>query len=194
MANNADNVVSGLPAVAGGVLAGPRGTALPTTAVGAPDAALIPLGYVWESGVERSEDRSTNDILEWGGKLVKRTQTGFVEELTFGFLEYLNADAAETIYGSGAITVTPGDATHGEQVAIAVKGDAAPHMSWVFDMIDGIAKIRLVVPDGQVTSTDTIAYTRDGAAIRTVTVTAYPDSTGTLVYEYTDNGVLVPGP
>lgn len=192
MANDASKVISGTPNVAGGVLAGPKGTALPTSAVATLNAALKPMGYIGDSGLERSEDRSTNDILEWGGKLVKRKQTGFVEELTFAFLEYLNADAAKTIYGDSAVTVTAANATHGTQTAIAVNGSEAPHLSWVFDMVDGPAKIRLAVPDGQITSTDTIGYTRDGAALRTVTVTAYPDSSGNYVYEYTDDGVLAP--
>lgn len=190
MANNADNVISGTPNVAGGVLAGPRGTTLPTSATATMNAALIAMGYISDSGLERSEDRSTADIIEWGGKIVKRKQTGFVEELTFAFLEYLNPNAAKTIYGDSAVVVTPADATHGKQIAIAVSGDEAPHKSWVFDMADGLAKIRLVVPDGQITSTDTIGYTRDGAALRTVTVSAYPDAAGNFLYEYADDGVL----
>lgn len=190
MANDADKVISGTPNVAGGVLAGPRGTTLPTSAVATPDVALKPMGYISDSGLERSEDRSTSDIIEWGGKLVKRKQTGFVEELTFAFLEYLNADAAKTIYGDTAVTVTPPDVSHGTQIAIAVNGAEAPRLSWVFDMVDGAAKIRLAVADGQVTSTDTIGYTREGAALRTVTVTAYPDASGNFLYEYTDDGVL----
>lgn len=192
MANDANKVISGIPAVAGGVLAGPRGTTLPTTAVATPNVALKAMGYISDSGLERSEDRSTSDILEWGGKLVKRKQTGFAVELTFAFLEYLNADAAKTVYGDTAVTVTPADAAHGTQIAIAVNGDESPHLSWVFDMADGAAKIRLAVPDGQITSTDTIGYTRDGAALRTVTVTAYPDASGNFLYEYTDDGVLAP--
>lgn len=192
MANDANKVISGTPAVAGGVLAGPRGTTLPATAVATPNVALKAMGYISDSGLERSEDRSTSDILEWGGKLVKRKQTGFVVELTFAFLEYLNADAAKTVYGDAAVTVTPANATHGTQIAIVVNGAEAPHLSWVFDMADGAAKIRLAVPDGQITSTDTIGYTRDGAALRTVTVTAYPDVAGNFLYEYTDDGVLAP--
>ena len=190
MANDANKVISGTPAVAGGVLAGPRGTTLPTTALGTLDVALKAMGYISDSGLERTEDRSTSDILEWGGKLVKRKQTGFVEELSFSFLEYLNPDGARTIYGDSAVVVTAADATHGTQISISVSGDEAPRLSWVFDMADGAAKIRLVVPDGQVTSTDTIGYTREGAALRTVTVTAYPDSAGKFLYEYTDDGVL----
>lgn len=193
MANDATKVVSGAPAVAGGVLAGPRGTTLPTTAVANPNVALKALGYISDSGLERSENRTTSDINEWGGKLVKRKQTGFTEELTFSFLEYLNPDAAATVYGEDAVTVTAANSSHGTQIAIAVNGQEAPHLSWVFDMIDGTAKIRLTVPDGQITSTDTIGYTNEGAALRTVTVTAYPDSSGNFLYEYSDDGVLTSG-
>lgn len=193
MANDATKVISGTPAVAGGVLAGPRGTTLPTTAIATPDAALVATGYISDSGLERAENRSTSDIQEWGGKLIKRTQTAFMAEFSFAFLEYLNADAAETIYGADAVTVTPATGSAGTQIAIAVNGDAAPRLAWVFDMKDGDAKIRLVVPDGQITSTETIGYTRDGAALRGVTVTAYPDASGNFFYEYTDDGVLDAG-
>lgn len=190
MTNDASKVISGTPAVSGGVSSAPRGTTLPTTAVASPDVAFTPHGYIRDSGLERTEERETSDIRDWAGKLIKRKQTGFTEELTFGFLEYLNAEAAKTIYGDSAVTVTAADGTHGTQIAIAVSGTEAPRLAWLFDMADGDAKIRLVVPDGQITSTDTISYTRDGAALRTVTVTAYPDVTGNFIYEYSDDGIL----
>lgn len=191
MTNSAAKVVSGKPVATGGVLAAPVGTAMPTTARGTIDAAFDALGYVAEDGVTKSESRETNDIKEWGGLTVKKTQTGFEATFQFAFLEYLNADAAKTIYGDSAVAVTAGTETHGEQIEITVSGQEAPHRAWIFDMAEGLTRTKVCIGDGQITEVGDTTYSTDGAAQRQVTITAYPDADGVLYRELTDDGVLV---
>lgn len=186
----ASNVVSGKPVASGGVLAAPLGSTLPDDAATAVDAAFVALGYVSEDGLTKGESRDVNEIKEWGGKTVKKSQTGFEVTFQFQFLEYLNADAAKQIYGDGAVTLVPATATAGSQINVSVLGDPAPHKVWVFDMQDGDARLRIVVPDGQITETGDTAFTAGDGAVRDVTITAYPDEDGVVYFEFSDDGVF----
>lgn len=192
MANAASNVISGKPLATGGILVAPKGTALPTTFGAAPNAAFKSVGYVAEDGVEKSEDRSFSEIKDWAGLTVKKSQNGFTVEFSFGFLEYLNAEAAKAIYGDSAVTVTAGTVSTGTLLNVAVDGTEPPHKAWIFEMADGLAKTRIVIPDGQVTATDSTTYNAEDAAIRNVTLTAYPDASGKYYYEYNTDGVFIP--
>lgn len=192
MTNNKFRVINGKPVAAGGVAVGPLGTPLPATAVSDLAPALIRAGYISEDGVTKSESRDTNEIKDWGGLTVKRSTTGFAVQLAFQFLEYLNPDAARAVYGDRNVTVTDADATHGEQMRVNVTADDAPHLSWVFDMADGDAHLKVVCEDGQITETGDTPYSVSDGAVRDVTLTAYPDENGVFIYELTDDGRKVP--
>jgi len=192
MGNKSTRVINGKPVASGGVLIGPLGTTLPTTAVSTIAPAFIGAGYISEGGVTKSESRDVNEVKEWGGLTVKKSTTGFAVTLAFQFLEYLNPDSARAVYGDAAVTVVPATSTHGEQMKVAVSGQDAPHKTWVFDMADGLAHLRVLVPDGQITETGDTPYSNSDGAVRDVTLSAYPDADGVLVYELSDDGVLTP--
>lgn len=192
MVNTAGKVITGKPVATGGVLAAPLGTALPVTAVAAPNVAFKALGYVSEDGLEKSESRDNTEIKEWGGLTVRKSQTGFEATFQFQFLEYLNADAAKQVYGDASVTVVAATSGHGEQLAIVVKGQESPHKAWIFDMADGLTKTRIVVPDGQITDVGSTTFAVEDAAVRDVTITCYPDANGVLYFEYTDDGIVTP--
>jgi len=189
--NTASNVVNGTPAATGGVLYAPLRTPLPGTAVTAIPSGFNSGGYVSEDGMTKSESRDVNSIKDWKGLTVKRSQTGFEATFQFAFLEYLGEAGAIAVYGENAVTVTPATADHGKQMKVAVKGDVAPHLSWIFDMADGDAVIRILVPDGQVTETGDTPFGNSDAAVRDVTISAFPDEDGVLFYELTDDGIKV---
>lgn len=190
MTNKASNVMSGKPLATGGVLVGPLGTALPTTVIATPNVALVSCGYVAEDGVEKEENRDFSEIKDWSGLVVKKSQSGFGVEMTFGFLEYFNATGAKAIYGDAAVSVVAATVSAGNQMNIVVKGTEPPHKVWVFEMADGLAKTRVVVPDGQVTSTGSTTYNAEDAAIRQVTLSLFPDAAGNFYYEYNDDGLV----
>lgn len=187
MVNDAGNVFSGAPQATGGVLYNAVNTGKPTTAVSTL-TGWIAAGYVSEDGVSRDESRDFSKIKEWGGGVVKQSQTEFGEELTFAFLEYLNPEPAKLIYGDTAVTTSAATSTHGAQMVISVKGTEAPHHAYLIDMFDGDKRVRLYIGDGQITSTDTIEYKKDGGALRSVTIAAYPDANGDYIVELTDDG------
>jgi hypothetical protein len=188
---SATNVVAGKPVATGGVLAAPLGTALPADTSTTPNAAFKGLGYVSEDGVKKSENRDSSEIKEWGGLTVKKSQTGFEATFQFQLLEYLNPDGAKAVYGDSAVTVTAASASHGAQMSVAVNGSAAPHKAWIFDMFDGLAKVRIAIPDGQITDVGDTSFDASDGAVRDVTITCYPVA-GVLYTELTDDGLVTP--
>ncbi|MEV8134294.1 hypothetical protein [Microbacterium aurantiacum] len=192
--NNAKKVIAGKPVpVSGGVRVGPLGTTLPTTANGTIDAALVGAGYVANAGLTKTESRESRVTNDWGGLPIKRTQTSFGVQLSFAFLEYLNEEGAKAIYGDDAVTVAAATSTHGEQINIAVSGKEAPHKTWLFDMADGDAILRIAVPDGQVTAVGDTTYSTSDDALRQVTIDCFPDEDGNYYYELGDDGVKTSG-
>lgn len=185
---------SGKPLVTGGVLYAPTGTALPTDAVTALNGSFVGAGYATDSGLTGSEKRGTTDVKDWGGIVVATLQTEFKATFKFGFLEILNDLTAKAIYGDSNVTVTAANGSHGRQIATAVNGAESPHLSWVFAMYSGTKKIRIVVPDGQITELDDIDYKSDNLIGRNVTLTAYPDSSGNTHYVYSDDGSVASVP
>lgn len=189
-APSSSNVISGAPLVTGGVWRAPVGTALPTDASTALAAAYIGLGYVTNDGMTSSEKRDTKDVLDWSGVKVATLITGFTDEFKFGFLEFLNSLVHTAIRGTANVIATAATASHGNQVAIKHNAAAFPHGVWVFELgVSSGARVRIVVPDGQVTALDDTDYKSDDLAGQKVTLSAYADSSGNSHYTYTDDGL-----
>jgi len=189
--SNTANVLAGKPLATGGVKIGPLGTPIPTDATSALDEALKSAGFIGEDGLTEAADRSTEKVKAWGGDTVKILQTDFSLTFTFTFLETLNTDVLKTVYGDANVTVTPADATKGTLRTIKVNSDVLPHKTFVFEVKDGDAKIRIAVPDGQVTEVGEVTY-NDGEVIGyQVTVEAFRDSElGANAVKYLDDGKL----
>lgn len=186
---SAANVLAGKPLATGGVSMAPVGTALPTDAVTALAAAFKNAGYVGEDGLTETTDRSTDKVKAWGGDTVKILQTDFAVTYQFTFLESLNSDVLKAVYGADNVVTTAATAAKGTLHAVKVNSDELPHQVFVFDMKDGQARIRIAVPDGQITEVSEITY-NDGEVIGyQVTVEAFRDSTlGANAIKYLDDG------
>lgn len=192
MANTAANIVAGKPLATGGVLIGPVGTVAPTDATTALNAAFISAGYIGEDGLTESADRSIEKVKAWGGDVVKVLQTDFSTSYSFTFLETLNSTVLKTVYGDTNVTTTAATATKGTLHAVKVNADTLPQKAFVFEVKDGIARIRIHVPLGQITEVGEITYS-DGEVIGyQVTVEAFRDSTlGANAIKYIDDGKTV---
>lgn len=186
------NTASGKPLVTGGVLYAPVGTPAPVDAITALDAAFTAAGYSTDKGLGQSEKIETKKIVDWGGDTVDILRTGLEVSFKFGFLEFLNPLTPRAIYGAENVTVTAATSGHGAQMKVAIGNRVAPHKAWVFDM--GTTKrIRIHVPDGQITELEDTDYKSDDLIGRGVTLSAYPDASGNSCYIFTDDGVLAVG-
>lgn len=173
----------------GAIAKAPIGTPLPTEATAALDAAFVSGGYVSENGLSLTPEYSTVDIREWNGKLVRRLKQSFDGTLNWEMLQ-TDAESMRTAFGDDNVTVTPADATHGNRMAIQLGKDLPERASWALSMKDGSNRVRIVVPDGQITTVGEVSFTSSAAVIWPVTLSTYPDENGVNLYIYTDDGVL----
>lgn len=173
---NASNVVAGKPLATGGVYIGPLGSTAPTDASTELDAAFKSAGYIGEDGLTETTDRTTEKVKAWGGDTVKVLQTDFATTYTFTFLETLNGDVLQAVYGEDNVTTTPADPTNGTLHAVKVNSETLPHKSFVFEVKDGDARIRIHVPDGQITEVGEVTYNDSSVVGYTVTVEAFRDT------------------
>lgn len=183
------NVVAGKPLATGGVLIAPVGTAGPTDATTAPAAAFKAAGYVGEDGLTEATDRSTEKIKAWGGDTVKIVQTDFAVTYSFTFLETLDSTVLKTVYGDGNVTTTAATSTKGTLNTVKVNSEPLPAKAFLFDMKDGNARIRIHVPQGQITEVGEITYSDSEVVGYAVTVEGLRDTTlGANAVKYLDDG------
>jgi hypothetical protein len=189
MANTASNVVAGVPLATGGILIGALAAAAPTTAA-SPLVAYTAAGYIGDSGVVETNERSTDKIRAWGGDTVKVVQTEHNVSYKFTFLETLNTDVLKAVYGEANVTTTAATSSTGTLQKVLINGATLPHKSYVFEVKDGTAKIRIYVPDGQITEVGDVTYSDGEVVGYEVTLEAFADSAGNKAYKYMDNGVF----
>jgi len=177
VALTADNVRVG---VTGVVRRAVLGTALPTTVTATPDTAFWDVGYISEDGVVTSTSTDTNDIKAWqNGDLVRRVQTSHDYTVQFTMLE-TNETTLELYYGNF---------THGAGAASGVaqvRGEQGYRGSFLVDVVDDTNRIRLVLPDAQVTDRGDVSYVNGDAIQYQVTLTCYPDASGNKAYIYVE--------
>lgn len=178
MPNNI-NVSAGKPKVAGSVYRAPLGTALPTDASTSLAAAFVDMGYISEDGVVNSNSPDIEQIRAWGGQVVLVVATEKPDTFQLTFLESLNSNVLETVYGADNVTVT------GNVITVRANASELDEYVYVIDMVmRGGALKRVVIPDGALGELGDINY-RDNEAIGyNVTINGMPDSAGNTHYEY----------
>lgn len=165
-------------AVTGSINYGPAGTALPTDATTALDAAFDEVGYANEDGVVQTINESRQNIKAWqNGDIVRKVRDEHDVMYAFTMLE-TNLTTLEIYYGDGSVTGTLADGV------VEIKGDMDTRGEWVLHVIDGDELIRVVIPDGQVTERGEVSYVNANAVQYPVTITAYPDDTDVKAYMY----------
>lgn len=184
--SNAQNVLVGVPDKAsGGVYMSDAVVLLadyPTTAIGTPLATPYePAGFISEDGVTESNETDTEKIKAWGGDTVRVVSTDHTVSYSFTFLESKNASVLKAVYGADNVDES------GDVVTVKLNGETLEHRSWVFEMKDGDNRIRIFVPDGQITSRGEITYTHAGAIMYEVTVEAFPDANGDKAIKVIDS-------
>lgn len=180
MANTATNVTTGKPNIAGAVYVGTIGTAtVPTDATTALGSDFVCLGYVSEDGLENNNEMDVSPIKAWGGMVVYRSLTELTDNFALTLIESENVDVLKAVYGDANVNEADG------KITVNVKADDPQEKIWVFELALRGGKVkRIVVPDGAVTSRGTITYNDSDAVGYEITVSAYPDATGSSHKEY----------
>ncbi|WP_424462887.1 phage tail protein [Pseudoclavibacter helvolus] len=188
MANKVTNVVSGRPDAAGGVLIGSVGVEAPTTTTSSL-TAFSPAGYIHEDGVTEATELSTEKIKAWGGDTVKIVRTEHGVTYQFTFIEALNTTVLQTIYGDDNVDVTPATASTGTLHQIRITGAELKPKSYVFEIKDGDARIRIFVPHGVISELGDVTYADAEVIGYDVTIECLPDAAGVKAYKLLDDGV-----
>lgn len=171
MANDAANVIvaaDGLVAVA------PEGTALPTDATAALDAAFTELGYITEDGVVFAPDLSVDDVMAWQSLSPIRTLlTAYNIEVGFTLLEWTE-DTLLLAFGGGVFT----DNLDGTWDFDLPAPGERPTLAMVIEGHDGTERYRIVLSRVELSNTGDIPLMKGGASEIPVTMKALAGANG----------------
>lgn len=186
-APNVANVAAAKPFAGGGVYYAILTTALPTDASTALAAAMKPLGYLSEDGIQPSRDTSIERIKAFGGDVVAALVSGDERNFEFTLLEVFSDEVNKFIYGSANVTVTAATASVGTKVSVQDKAYKPDQCVIVFDLKHGNKRRRLVVPIADPVVTGEEPYTDGGLSAYTIAVSALKNASGVRVYDYLEN-------
>lgn len=175
--------------VTGAIFDAPVGTPLPQSATAQLDGKFSSSGYVDKDGVTLAIDRSTTEIPDWSLKTIRAVLEKFKATLSWNESQ-MSKESLGHAFGEGCVHVEKATADHGERTKLDVRAELPPVRSWVVNMKDGKARMRIVVPLGQVTDVDELKFVANDAIKLPITLTTYLDEHGTNVYIYTDDGVV----
>lgn len=175
-------------AVTGGVLAGPVGTPVPTSATAVIDSDIRPLGYVSEDGLEAQGERSVNAIKDWNADIIAQLQTEHSVRFALTLYGAWDEDVLTEVFGAANLTVTPATALSGKLIKVTETGSVLPNRVWIFDMKNDAKKLRIVLPNAKVTEVTENSFVAGELAGFQVTVEAFKDDDGVKAYRYYDDG------
>jgi hypothetical protein len=163
---------------------------LPTAVDAVLDPAFDDSGYISEDGLTLTPERSTEQVRDWSGSVVRELLTEFSAKLAWAHLE-TNEASLKNYLGDDNVTVTAASETEGKRITALLRGTEMPRKPWVFKVKDGDARVLIVVPDGQVSETGEVSFVKSGALTWPVTMSTYPDAAGVNVYIYLDDGQIL---
>jgi hypothetical protein len=186
MTQNTANVAAFAPPVAGGVSWAPLGTALPTDADTALDAAFKAFGYISSDGIQYSGDApSKDDQTAWGGDIVASLETTKkVVRYTIKVLEIFNQTVLEMIFGAGNVTVVAASGTTPTKITVLDKNVSPVPGIWVIEGLYQAKKRRIVLGNADPSVTGEDPFTHSALTGYEVQVTGLPDATGVSRYIY----------
>lgn len=190
MVNLVRNVVAGRPKATGGILSGPLGIERPADAdpFAALDPGMLALGYISEDGVSETIGRDTERIKAWGGDAVAVLQTEHSVTYEYTMIEALRLEVNREVFGEPNVQEIAATATHGRILAVTLRSDVLPHRARCIEIADGAKRVRIWMPDSQITETGDVTYADNSLIAYPVTVEAFADENGIKAYKFTDDG------
>lgn len=174
----------------GAVAVAPLSTTAPTDARTALPNTWASGGYIDENGIALSISKSFTTIKDWAMSSVRKALTDFDGTIALSFLQ-VDEFAAKRVLGTANVTKTAANSTHGEQLNLGIGPDVAPAESWCFSMKDDNRRVRVYIPNGQITEiSGDVSFTPGAANVWPCTLSCYDDGTGHSIYVFYDDGVV----
>lgn len=192
MAIDAKKVLVGAPdqsTTTGAVNIAATTATLPTDAISVLGNAFDKCGYVSEDGVSLSQNYSTSNIKDWSRANVRTLLDEFTGEVSLTFIQ-TGYEELCAIFGAENVTKTNATSTHGEQIAVKVGAHLANPKAFVFNMKDGDARMRIVLPNAQAMPDGDITFVANQPISWGCRLTCNADADGESIYIYTDDGVV----
>lgn len=175
------NVLVGIPDVSGGLWVSDLVSdtaSLPKADTELATAGFTAVGFISEDGITEANERDTDKVKAWGGDTVRILQNEHTITYSFTFLEMGNPEVLKLLFGEDNIVVS------GDTTTIKKNAKVLEHKTFVIEVLDGKKKIRLVVPDGQITETGERQFSHNAVLQVEVTIEAFSDADGNKGYEY----------
>lgn len=190
---NRKNILVGAPEVkaSGGFVIGKPVTSaeVPTDALAELPAAMDrkTLGFIGEDGVTKTVNRETEKIKDWNGDTAIVLDTEHSVVLKTTFLEAGNPTVLTTVYGNDNVDID------GSTITTKDTADSLPHFSCCFEIkAASDRKIRVFVPDGQVTSIGDVSFVKSDLVKYEVEIECFPDDQGVKLYSLISDLGAVP--
>lgn len=162
----------------------PVGTALPTTAVAALNAAFYGLGYHTEEGVSINQAVDISEFRVWQSKYVVRRVRN-TEDFTLSFqLVQFNEETLPLAFGGGEVV---SDGSTGFRYNPPSANDAVDERSMVIDVIDGDMVGRFVIPKGSVSEPVETSFNRTNLSQLPISFKAQEPDDGSLPWYFLTN-------
>ena len=190
MAINVANVIIGAPdqsPTTGAVNWAPLGTTAPTDARTALGSAWTSGGYVSSDGVSLSIDQSTKSIDDWSLAHVRTLLDEFTGTVTFTFIQ-TDYDTLCMIFGASNVTQTAATTTSPALIHVAIGPELPSAKAFAFNMKDGESRVRLFLPNAQVTLDGELTFKADEAISWSVSLDAGAGTDGKCIHFFYDNG------
>jgi hypothetical protein len=162
-------------------MAAAAGTTLPV-GVTSSTSAFTKLGLVADDGLRPSGQRTSTDIFDWAGDLIYSPQDQHSTQFQFKLYAAFDADVLSEVFGEENVS------TVGSLITVLETGSPLPVHPWLFDLKDGIKRVRIPVPAGQITNVVEGPFVRNALQSFDVTLTCYKDDNGRKAYRYYDDG------
>lgn len=146
-------------------------------------------GYVGEEGVTLALDRSTADIKDWNGDIVRKILEEFSGTLTYQHLELSEFSLSESFGEDNVEVLKAAAADSGTQRKVKINASDLPRRARWYRMKDGNARVVILAPNSQVTELGNVQFVKNDAIKLENTVSCYPDNEGNSIYIFLDDGI-----
>lgn len=147
---------------------------LPTSASATLDAALGNLGKISEDGLTMTISENVTDFKDWAGSIVEKIMDEHDVVFKCKPIDWTDNILAE-VYGTGS-----------DAEEVQVKAIQRSRRAFVWDaVLSNGDLLRVVVPNGQITSVGDVAFNVANLLAGEIEITAFEDEDGVKAYIYT---------